>query len=108
MKKECDTNCKFPGWLATIGVGLTMFVVVMVMFFNEARADVRVDIERKLPYKTQHIVQQFHDFDSFAMWMETKLENGCDPYVEKVVIDLKYKEFDNQKLGEYDFPVKIK
>jgi hypothetical protein len=42
------------------------------------------------------------------MWMETKLENGCDPYVEKVVIDLKYKEFDNQKLGEYDFPAKIK
>jgi hypothetical protein len=58
-----------------------------VVFGLAAHADVRVEIKRELPDETQHIVQQFHDEDSFAMWMGGKLEGeGCDPYVTEIKI----------------------
>lgn len=57
--------------------------------------DVRVEIKRELPDETQHIVQQFHDEDSFAMWMSGKLEGeGCDPYVTEIRIFRNYQPKD--------------
>jgi len=74
-----------------------------VMFFlgmGMAKADVRVDIIRLLPNGAeQNIVQEFHDFDSFAMWMGTKMERGCDPYVTDVHINLQHNPKDMTPLG---------
>ena len=85
-----EKNC--PGWLAAIVVGMVMYFAVTVMWISEAHAgEVRVEIKRELPDETQHIVQQFHDEDSFAMWMGGKLEGeGCDPYVTEIKIFRNY------------------
>lgn len=90
--------------LKTLAKMLTFLFVFAgaILFAGYATADVRVDIERVLPNQTtQYIVQQFDDFEAFSMWMEMKMENGCDPYVTKIHIDLHYKEFEGAKLGEY-------
>ena len=64
---------------------------VAVLLATNVMADVRVEITRELPDEVQHIVQQFHDQDSFEFWMLDRLETeGCDPYVTKVEIDLNY------------------
>jgi hypothetical protein len=69
-----------------------LLLVTAFMLSNIAYAgDVRVEIKRELPEETQHIVQQFHDEDSFAMWMGGKLEGeGCDPYVTEIRIFRNY------------------
>ena len=85
-----EKNC--PGWVAALVVGMFAYFAVTIMFINDVYAgDVRVEITRELPSETQHIVQQFHDEDSFAMWMGGKLEGeGCDPYVTEIRIFRNY------------------
>jgi len=85
-----EKNC--PGWVAALVVGMFAYFAVTVMFIKDVYAgDVRVEITRELPNETQHIVQQFHDEDSFAMWMSGKLEGeGCDPYVTEIRIFRNY------------------
>ena len=84
--KTCDLNCKFPGWKSVFVVGIFMILFTI----GDAFGDIRVDITRELPFKTQNIVHQFDDYDAFAMWMELKLEKECDPYVTHIEIDLDY------------------
>lgn len=53
-----------------------------------------VDIIREVPGRDiNHISQQFHDFDSMAMWLEDRLQDGGDPYVTRVVIYPKGKDY---------------
>lgn len=64
---------------------------LLILFFItiNAFADVRVDITRELPFKTQHIVQTFEDKEDFEMWLGMKIDNeGCDPYVTQMIITL--------------------
>jgi hypothetical protein len=88
------SNCKektCPGWVSTLLVGLAMVILVAFTAVQDAYAgEVRVEIKRYLPEETQLIVQQFHDVESFQMWMAEKMEVGCDPYVEEVKILLNY------------------
>ena len=59
------------------------------LYASIANADVRVEIQRELPNETQTIVQEFHDQDSFEMWMLNRLETkGCDPYVTEINIKI--------------------
>lgn len=64
----------------------------MAIATSVAFADVRVDITRDLPYKSQNIVQVFDDIDAFQMWFEMKMEQGCDPYVTSINIDMNYNQ----------------
>ena len=74
----------------------TLIAAVLLLASAASLAgDVRVEITRELPDETQHIVQQFHDEDSFAMWMGGKLEGeGCDPYVTEIRIFRNYQPKD--------------
>lgn len=63
-------------------------ILLLVSF--QAFADVRVTITRDTPTERQTIIQDFPDKDAWMMWMELKMEEGCDPYVTKVDIDLNY------------------
>lgn len=74
----------------------TLIAAVLLLASTVSLAgDVRVEIKRELPDETQHIVQQFHDEDSFAMWMSGKLEGeGCDPYVTEIRIFRNYQPKD--------------
>jgi hypothetical protein len=85
-----EKNC--PGWIPTLAAGLLMVLIVLFSALSEAIAgEVRVEITRELPDETQHIVQQFHDEDSFQMWMGDKMESeGCDPYVSEIRIFRNY------------------
>jgi hypothetical protein len=88
------SNCNeksCPGWMAAIIVGMIGYVFMTVMFFNEAMADVRVEITRELPEERQLVIQQFDDDESFQMWMAMKMEGeGCDPYVSDIRIIRNY------------------
>jgi hypothetical protein len=67
------------------------FLLLTMMFITTSVfADVRVEIIRELPNERQTIVQNFDDIDLFQMWMGTKMEEGCDPYVTNVHINLNY------------------
>lgn len=85
-----EKNC--PGWIPALVAGLLMVLIVLFSALSEAIAgEVRVEITRELPDETQHIVQQFHDEDSFQMWMGGKMEGeGCDPYVSEIRIFRNY------------------
>lgn len=85
-----EKNC--PGWIPALAAGLLMVLIVLFSALSEAIAgEVRVEITRELPDETQHIVQQFHDEDSFQMWMGGKMEGeGCDPYVSEIRIFRNY------------------
>jgi hypothetical protein len=89
-----EKNC--PGWKSALMAGVVLIVMLLSGVINDAFAgDVRVEIKRELPDETQHIVQQFHDEDSFAMWMSGKLEGeGCDPYVTEIKIFRNYQPKD--------------
>jgi hypothetical protein len=89
-----EKNC--PGWKSALMAGVVLIVMMMSGVVNDAFAgDVRVEIKRELPDETQHIVQQFYDEDSFAMWMSGKLEGeGCDPYVTEIKIFRNYQPDD--------------
>lgn len=88
--KKCDEKCKYPGLFTVAVIGLVMYAVTLILFFSNALADVRVEIIRDTPEERQTIIQQFADTDEFAMWMQMKMEDGCDPYVTKLKIDLDY------------------
>jgi len=81
-----EKNC--PGWIPALLAGVVMIVMVLVGAINDAHAgEVRVEITRELPNEKQLVVQQFHDEDSFMMWMADKMEGeGCDPYVSEIKI----------------------
>ena len=91
--KKCDDDCKFPGWLATIGVGLVMFVVVMILFATDARAydgEVVVTFNRELPDGVYNFTRVYEDKDAFEMWLQDRLETkGCDPYLTDMKIQFK-------------------
>lgn len=73
----------------TLAIGLIMYLVSMIILVQDTKAnDVRVVMTRELPDETQYIVQTFPDADAFAMWMGTKMEEGCDPYVRDIKITL--------------------
>jgi hypothetical protein len=85
---SCNKDRVCPGFVSAIVAAVLM---IAIMLGQEVFADVRVEIKRELPEETQHIVQQFHDEDSFAMWMGGKLEGeGCDPYVTEIRIFRNY------------------
>lgn len=83
-----EKNC--PGWLAALVVGMFAYFAVTVMFINDVYADVRVEITRDLPNEKQMIIQEFPDEELFSMWMITKLEEECDPYVNEIRIIRNY------------------
>lgn len=88
MISNCDEN-KCPGWIFTLAIGIVMYFTMTIMWITDARADVRVDITRELPGETQQIVRTFDDKEELEMWLSVKMDNeGCDPYVTKVIIDL--------------------
>lgn len=89
-----EKNCS--GWKAALAAGVVMIVLVLAGAISDAHAgEVRVEITRELPEETQHIVQQFHDEDSFQMWMGGKMEGeGCDPYVTEIRIFRNYQPKD--------------
>lgn len=79
-----NENC--PGTGFAVIAGISMIFMVMLTFFSDAHAGVRVDITRDTPDEIQHIVRLFEDEDEFGMWFTTRLEDGCDPYVSKINI----------------------
>jgi len=79
-----------PGWASALLIGGIAYVVMMIMFIKDVSADVRVEITRELPAETQLVVQEFPDEELFSMWMTSKLEEGCDPYVTKININRNY------------------
>lgn len=91
---SCNEN-SCPGWIAALAVGIIGYVIVTVMFLSEAMADVRVEITRELPEERQTIIQQFDDEEMFGMWMTSKLEEGCDPYVSNINIIRNYQPQDS-------------
>jgi flagellar biosynthesis regulator FlbT len=91
-----ENNC--PGWIAALIVGMIGYFIVTIMFINEAMADVRVEITRELPEEKQLVVQQFDDEEMFQMWMATKMEDSCDPYVSEIKIIRNYQP--NQDVKE--------
>jgi len=69
--------------------------MTLIAVSSLAFADVRVEITRELPEEKQLVVQQFHDEDSFMMWMANKMEGeGCDPYVSEIRIYRNYQPKD--------------
>ena len=69
--------------------------MALIAVSSLAFADVRVEITRELPEEKQLVVQQFHDEDSFMMWMANKMEGeGCDPYVSEIRIYRNYQPKD--------------
>lgn len=91
MFSNCnENNC--PGWASVLLIGVIAYIVMTVMFFKDAMADVRVEITRDVPneqqlVERQLIIQQFDDDESFQMWMAMKMEGeGCDPYVTNINI----------------------
>lgn len=66
---------------------------IAMLLASTVLADVRVDMTREFPHKTQHIVMTFNDTEEFEMWLAMRLENrGCDPFVTKMVVDLRYND----------------
>ena len=73
----------------------TLIAMALIAVSSLAFADVRVEITRELPEEKQLVVQQFHDEDSFMMWMANKMEGeGCDPYVSEIRIYRNYQPKD--------------
>ena len=89
-----EKNC--PGALATMLVGLVMFVTVMFGFVTDAQAgEVVVTFNRELPFKSYEFTRTFEDKESFEMWLAMRLEDkGCDPYLTDMHIQFKPRKED--------------
>jgi hypothetical protein len=92
LPSNCNTkNCPGAGIAIVAGILMMIAVTVFGVVTDAHAGEVRVEITRELPDEKQLVVQQFHDEDSFAMWMVDKLDGeGCDPYVSDIRIIRNY------------------
>jgi hypothetical protein len=75
--------------LRSLTIGL---LVVAVLLPALSFADIRVEVTRVKPTKTEKIIRQFSNTADFQKWMAGRMDKGCNPYVTEVHIDMNYQE----------------
>jgi hypothetical protein len=89
-----NLNFKAIMFGAVAGAGLVIADYAMAQdanvnlgVFDESKP-IKIEIERNLPNNEQFIIsREFNDLEDLLMWFENKVDNeGCDPYVDKVIL----------------------
>lgn len=67
-------------------LAISLFTSSIAIADHDINHVVKVQITREVPGELQTIKRTF-DKDEFYMWMETKMQEGCDPYVTSVTFN---------------------
>ena len=79
--------------LRALFIGAFIFLALTVSMSAEAEPleepqMIVIEIERNLPDNRSFVIKrEFNDLEDLLMWFENKVENeGCDPYVDRVIM----------------------